>query len=285
MRASFDPYYAAGQAMAKAYVAEGPAGGNKMMGAFDGTAEAITEAVAAAIEEERRLVEADRAELARDIVVYESAAHQAESLSILAATFVVVGLGTAALAFLALVLKPLTGIAGVVAELGAGRSVDAVPGHGRQDEIGAIARAVAELDRAAAERRRVAATRVAEAEAAAEKARQQAAAVSDFRATVTALMQDVDATMSGMHGTASALGDVAQNCTQKAQETASSSEEASQSVQSVSAATDQLASSIAEISSRVTQTTGVVRDAAAGPVPRRRRWTGSPRRPARSATW
>ncbi|GAB3124198.1 methyl-accepting chemotaxis protein [Novispirillum itersonii] len=41
-RAAFIPYYQMGQTMAKAYVAEGPEGGNRIMGQFDGTAEKIT---------------------------------------------------------------------------------------------------------------------------------------------------------------------------------------------------------------------------------------------------
>lgn len=39
---AFPPYYAKGKEMAKIYVAEGPAGGNKMMGAFDEYASALT---------------------------------------------------------------------------------------------------------------------------------------------------------------------------------------------------------------------------------------------------
>ena len=41
MLQAFETYYTEGQRMAKAYVAEGPAGGNKMMGAFDKAAEAL----------------------------------------------------------------------------------------------------------------------------------------------------------------------------------------------------------------------------------------------------
>ncbi len=41
MSAAFGPYYETGQRMAKAYVAEGPAGGNQMMSDFDAVAEKI----------------------------------------------------------------------------------------------------------------------------------------------------------------------------------------------------------------------------------------------------
>ena len=45
MQGSFPAYYSTGQKMAKAYVEFGPAGGNKMMGEFDGTAASIGESV------------------------------------------------------------------------------------------------------------------------------------------------------------------------------------------------------------------------------------------------
>ncbi|MEZ4647447.1 MAG: methyl-accepting chemotaxis protein [Candidatus Eisenbacteria bacterium] len=41
MEADFEAYYAAGQKMAKAYIADGPAGGNAMMGQFDEAAAAM----------------------------------------------------------------------------------------------------------------------------------------------------------------------------------------------------------------------------------------------------
>ncbi len=43
MQESFIPYYATGQKMAHAYVAEGPQGGNKLMSEFDGVAEKIAD--------------------------------------------------------------------------------------------------------------------------------------------------------------------------------------------------------------------------------------------------
>jgi methyl-accepting chemotaxis protein len=41
----FEPYYAQGQMMAKAYVADGPAAGNKLMSSFDAAASAVSEAL------------------------------------------------------------------------------------------------------------------------------------------------------------------------------------------------------------------------------------------------
>lgn len=42
---AFQPYYDQGKAMAKSYVAEGPAGGNKLMGSFDNSAQTMTSAI------------------------------------------------------------------------------------------------------------------------------------------------------------------------------------------------------------------------------------------------
>lgn len=48
---TFDDYYRVGQKMAQAYVDEGPAGGNRMMGDFDAVAAAISEQVDALLED------------------------------------------------------------------------------------------------------------------------------------------------------------------------------------------------------------------------------------------
>ena len=43
LTANFEPYYATGQKMAKAYIADGPASGNQIMGDFDATSSAMQE--------------------------------------------------------------------------------------------------------------------------------------------------------------------------------------------------------------------------------------------------
>lgn len=57
IRSRFEPYYETGQQMAHAYIEEGPAGGNDMMGEFDTVAQEINESVDAFME--HALAEAD----------------------------------------------------------------------------------------------------------------------------------------------------------------------------------------------------------------------------------
>ena len=87
IEADFDAYYAAGRRMAEAYVAGGPEQGNKMMAAFDATAEKLGTQV-------DQLLEQVRAE-AEDIAVQQKQqSHRA--------TFILLGVGVAVLLLLAI---------------------------------------------------------------------------------------------------------------------------------------------------------------------------------------
>lgn len=59
MQPVFDDYYAMGQRMAKGYIADGPATGNKLMASFDTSAQAITDKVNHLNERISAMVEAD----------------------------------------------------------------------------------------------------------------------------------------------------------------------------------------------------------------------------------
>ena len=54
MSAAFEAYYEVGKRMATAYVEQGPAGGNRLMGEFDGVAETLSQQVDALLEDNQR---------------------------------------------------------------------------------------------------------------------------------------------------------------------------------------------------------------------------------------
>ncbi|MDQ7838181.1 MAG: methyl-accepting chemotaxis protein [Thermodesulfobacteriota bacterium] len=56
LEAEFEAYHATGKKMAQAYIAHGPAGGNKLMGEFDGTAEALWKTLDPLVEGQTREV-------------------------------------------------------------------------------------------------------------------------------------------------------------------------------------------------------------------------------------
>ncbi len=91
----FAPYYEAGKAMARAYVAEGPAGGNKSMASFDAAADKMSDALGAALD--ANLEATTKAEAHEAEVISASTASQ----SFFKTLVIAVGLFTIACAFAA----------------------------------------------------------------------------------------------------------------------------------------------------------------------------------------
>ncbi|WP_375588628.1 HAMP domain-containing methyl-accepting chemotaxis protein [Hoeflea alexandrii] len=153
LTAKYAVFRASGIEMAKAYVAGGPAEGNKLMGSFDQVAEDLQheiEASAAAVESAQARVDAE--------FQIRIAAMKAE-----AETSVAVGIALGALALmlgLALmvyvsrkVIRPLTDMKDYMGKLAAGDYSNEVPHAGRKDEIGEMAQSVAYFREAAMERK------------------------------------------------------------------------------------------------------------------------------------
>jgi methyl-accepting chemotaxis protein/aerotaxis receptor len=135
------PYYAGGVEMAKAYVADGPAGGNKLMSGFDAKAEAITKSVEAL-------------SAATDKFIASASAGLQASLDhgngLIALLFklvfipVILGIVSAIFAVIAVlrIARLVRQVATATAKAASGQKIDAVPGAQRRDEIGTLAKAV-----------------------------------------------------------------------------------------------------------------------------------------------
>lgn len=136
MRGKFDDYYATGKRMAQAYVEEGPAGGNKLMGAFDAAAEAIQQDVATVMGIAKALLN----DTLNDSV--EHSEQEGAWVLMTSIAFVVLSLIVGVFLHKA-VLRPIAQTAELAAELGAGdgdltRRLDDT----RSDEIGDVARGI-----------------------------------------------------------------------------------------------------------------------------------------------
>jgi len=96
LKTAFDPYYTVGKKMAEAYVADGPFGGNPMMGEFDGHAEKINGEIAKLT----KLVDEARKKSAEDMV---AKMHEAQSTgtTMMILTLVVFFIGLAVTAVVA----------------------------------------------------------------------------------------------------------------------------------------------------------------------------------------
>jgi methyl-accepting chemotaxis protein len=141
-KAAFAPYYETGQRMAKAYVDQGPSGGNPMMPAFDKASDDMQEKV------EKLVALADEAVAALTTHLDEAIGRVRQgsdrlvlATSILGAAGTLVSVVVGILAFTGIV-RPLTALTGSMLRLAEGDVDVAVTGQGRHDEIGAMAAAV-----------------------------------------------------------------------------------------------------------------------------------------------
>ena len=153
LNAKYATFHAAGIEMAQAYVAGGPAEGNKLMGSFDQVSDELQkeiEASSAAIEAAQARIEAETAS-------------RVEAMNADAGASVVAGILFGALALilgLALmvyvsrkVIRPLTDMKDYMGRLAAGDYSTDVPHAERKDEIGEMAQSVAYFREAALERK------------------------------------------------------------------------------------------------------------------------------------
>jgi methyl-accepting chemotaxis protein len=155
-----------------------------------------------------------------------------------------------------------------------------VPGLGRSDEVGAMAKAVEVFKQNAIERLRLAEeTKSLDARAAAEKRRAMEDLARSFEQKVGGLVEHVTAAASEMEATARSMSSTAEQTNQQSGLVASAAHETAANVQSVATATEELAASASEIGMQVHQTTS----AAARAVEDARRTNGSVQALATSA--
>ena len=128
---AFERYYAVGKKMAEAYVAEGPAGGNKMMAHFDEAAAAMTEEVDGFVQETQRLTNAELTEQNRIIASLRSGLVGASVLMVLILAFNVIVMRNA--------LSPIPRIASAMREISDGDLTGPDITTRCRDEVGMLA--------------------------------------------------------------------------------------------------------------------------------------------------
>nr|WP_211105879.1 bacteriohemerythrin [Azospirillum melinis] len=171
----------------------------------------------------------------------------------LAGTGLLIGLAAVLLALLVsrAIVRPLDGLGRVMQDLAGGDSAVAVPGLGRGDEIGAMARTVEifrvqQIDLARHWERQKIEHRVTEQRAGALKR-----LTDRFDATIAETIRTVGAAVATLETTARALSATADRNRREATSVASASQQASSSVQTVASAAEQLTGSIAVIGEQV----------------------------------
>lgn len=181
-------------------------------------------------------------------------------------SFVVLLLIVAGLAAIALgVVRPIVRMTGAMQELAAGNLAAEIPYDARQDEVGAMARALAIFKRDATKNARLhEEQRLAEEKAAVAKRQ----AILNMADTVEresgASVKTASAAAQEVEDTASVLSDIARHLSVESQAVAAASEHAMASAETVSSAAEELTSSIREIASQVARTSEVTKSAVAG---------------------
>ena len=160
------------------------------------------------------------------------------------------------------VAQPLTLITDCMRRLANGERGLAIPGAGRQDEIGAMAQAVQVFKDNAEETLRL---REAQKEAEEQAARQREADMqklaSQFQAAVGGIVESVSSASTQLASAANVLTQTAQSTQERSGVVAAASEQTSANVQGVAAASEQLASTVTEISRQVEASSQIASEA------------------------
>lgn len=248
---AFGPYYRGGIAMAKAYVAEGPAKGNTMMPGFDAQAEALRSALDGMSARTKALVQESHDTTTSAM---ETLSRQIDSeirtIGILCIGLLLVSVGLA-IGVRRMVLSPILAIADVMARLAHGDLSVNVPFVGRSDEVGTMAEAVQVFRTNGLERARLEAEQAAEQEQRNRRTATIDRLVTDFDRMSSRIARTVADASKDLQISASTLTAAAEETTHQSTAVSSASEEASANVETVATSTTQMAASIQEISARV----------------------------------
>jgi len=262
VEAAFAPYYETGQSMARAYIEGGPASGNKMMGAFDGAAEAMAESVDA-------LASALSQQINNRI---DTSVSQAEAVlekqHVIGQTVLAISIATAllVLAFGIYVrvsaLAKFTALADAMGEVAGGNVALDVPFVTRKDEVGEMAKnleafRVNELERRDLEER----NRQAEIAAKAERDAAVRAMAQTVESEAGQAAETVTNTSEKLTGIAQSMADSSTHVQDRAAAASAAAEQALASSEAVAESASELFSAIKEISGLVSRASVVTNQA------------------------
>jgi methyl-accepting chemotaxis protein len=159
------------------------------------------------------------------------------------------------------VARPLSAITTTIKQVAEGAEGVQVPHTERQDEIGALARAIRIFQEAMERNRKLNSQVVQDSRAREERARQMEISVEAFRSAIGSVLGAVNNNASAMRETAQSIAKVASDASGRATSAAQATEQASSNVFAVASAAEELSTSIEEIGRQVRQSAGVVEQA------------------------
>ena len=164
---------------------------------------------------------------------------------------IALGAGAIGLLVSRAIVRPLRVMTGVMRSLADGDASQAVPGTGRGDEIGVMARTVEVFRQNQIDLRRHWARQQVEHRVTEQRARALERLTERFDATVTAMVETVGQAVLTVEETARSLSSTADRNMREAASVAGASQQASVNVQTVACAAEELSSAIAEIGTQV----------------------------------
>jgi methyl-accepting chemotaxis protein len=165
------------------------------------------------------------------------------------------------LIFSRVIARPLDGMTGVMGQLAGGDVEVEIPGVERQDETGAMARAVLVFRTNLVRQRELEAAQRADFEARQRRSARIEELTVGFDRDASRIVDGVAAAAGQLHGAATSMGQAAANTTDKAAGVSAASEQASANVQAVASAAEELSASIGEIGRQVTHSSTIARHA------------------------
>ncbi|WP_147395259.1 methyl-accepting chemotaxis protein [Azospirillum cavernae] len=257
-RRAYTPFYEMGKKMARAYVDNGPASGNTIMGKFDSVADAMGDSLE---------------KLGGSVVAVSSAkltgltgsiAHVQDASSGLRLTLIGAGLAiglmaAACVVFLeAAMIRPMERLRRVMVDLADGKLEVTVGLEERRDEIGHMADTVRVFQSGAQENARLRAAQEDLRRRGEEERRQALEAMADKVEHETRLAVDhVAERTTMMSGNAGAMSDSAVQVSDNAQNVAVAAQQALSNAETVAAATEELSASIGDIGHQVASAASV----------------------------
>lgn len=158
---------------------------------------------------------------------------------------------------------PIADMEQAMRDLAAGRQGVEIPGQGRGDEIGAMAKEVQVFKDNMAAVERMTAERARQSESVAERGRRLDALTAEFDREVAAIMKGVADSMAALRERAESITTLVGQTSEQMLLVDQSSRQATEGVNSIAAAAEELASQVHAISARVGESSAVTNEAAA----------------------
>ena len=159
------------------------------------------------------------------------------------------------------IARPLSAITTTIKKVAEGAEGIEVPHTDREDEIGALARAIRIFQEAMDRNRNLNSQVLQDSRAREERARQIESSVEAFRTAIGSVLGAVNDNASAMRDTAQSISKVASDASGRATAAAAATEQASSNVFAVASAAEELSASIEEIGRQVRQSADVVEQA------------------------